>query len=148
MRDVLQTDTVVVPKGVTASVEARIITIEGPRGKLVRDLHHISMDIRLIKNLKKTDKQPIIHLAVWNGVRKHVACLRTIKSAIQNMIKGVTQVSIMMLEAWLRMLNPLGLLGILVQDAFGLCAFPDQLYHSGWREGVGDPEFPGREGTL
>jgi len=91
MRDVLQTDTVVVPKGVTASVEARVITIEGPRGKLVRDLHHISMDIRLIKNAKKANKQPIIHLAVWNGVRKHVACLRTIKSAIQNMIKGVTQ---------------------------------------------------------
>lgn len=92
MRDVLQTETVEIPKGVSAKVEARIITIEGPRGKLVRDLHHISMDIRLISNAKKADKLPIIHLAVWNGVRKHVACLRTIKSSIENMIKGVTQV--------------------------------------------------------
>ncbi|KAG9006638.1 hypothetical protein FRB94_000564 [Tulasnella sp. JGI-2019a] len=90
MRDVLQTETVVIPKGVTAHVDARIVTITGPRGKLVRDLHHISMDIRLI-NSKKADKLPIIHLAVWNGVRKHVACLRTIKSGIENMIKGVTQ---------------------------------------------------------
>ncbi|KAG8852390.1 hypothetical protein FRB96_008736 [Tulasnella sp. 330] len=91
MRDVLQTETVVIPKGVTATVDARIITIKGPRGELVRDLHHISMDIRLISNAKKADKLPIIHLAVWNGVRKHVACLRTIKSSILNMIKGVTQ---------------------------------------------------------
>jgi len=87
MRDVLQTETVVIPQGVTATVEARIITIVGPRGKLVRDLHHISMDIRLIKK----QKTHIIHLAVWNGVRKHVACLRTIKSSIENLIKGVTQ---------------------------------------------------------
>jgi len=87
MRDVLQTETVTIPEGVTASVNARIVTIEGPRGKLVRDLHHISMDIRLIKK----QKTPIIHLAVWNGVRKHVACLRTIKSSIENMIKGVTR---------------------------------------------------------
>jgi len=83
MRDVLQTETVNIPDNVTAKVQARIITITGPRGELVRDLHHISMDIRLVK------KQ--IHLAVWQGVRKHVACLRTIKSSIENMIKGVTQ---------------------------------------------------------
>jgi len=88
MRDVLQTETVVIPKGVTALIDARIVTIEGPRGKLVRDLHHISMDIRLVK---KKGKNPVIHLAVWNGVRKHVACLRTIKSCIENLIKGVTQ---------------------------------------------------------
>jgi len=85
MRDVLQTETVNIPDGVTAKVRARIVTIKGPRGELVRDLHHISMDIRLVKNNKQ------IHLAVWNGVRKHVACLRTIKSSIENMIKGVTK---------------------------------------------------------
>lgn len=28
---------------------------------------------------------------IWHGGRKHVACLRTIKSAVENMITGVTK---------------------------------------------------------
>ena len=30
-----------------------------------------------------------VNLVVWHGGRKHVACLRTIRSAIENMIQGV-----------------------------------------------------------
>jgi len=45
------------------------------------------MDIRLIK--AKTNNK--VTLAVWQGNRKHVACLRTIKSLISNMITGVTK---------------------------------------------------------
>lgn len=33
-----------------------------------------------------------ITLSVWHGGRKHLACLRTIRSLIENMIKGVTVV--------------------------------------------------------
>lgn len=49
------------------------------------------MSIRTIapseKALKPVNK---VKLVVWHGARKHVACLRTIRSQIENMIQGVT----------------------------------------------------------
>jgi large subunit ribosomal protein L9e len=90
MRDVLQTEELDIPEGVTLTIKSRLITVEGPRGKLVKNVRHVNMDIQLIK--AKTNK---VLLAVWQGGRKHVACLRTIKSLIQNMITGVTKVSIL-----------------------------------------------------
>ncbi|KAK1230104.1 60S ribosomal protein L9B [Marasmius sp. AFHP31] len=86
MRDVLQTEELEIPSGVEVSVKSRLITVTGPRGTLTKNVRHINMDIRLIKG--KTSK---VTLAVWQGGRKHVACLRTIKSLILNMIKGVTK---------------------------------------------------------
>jgi len=86
MRDVLQTEELTIPEGVSLSIKSRLITVEGPRGKLVKNVRHVNMDIQLIKG--KADK---VLLAVWQGGRKHVACLRTIKSLIQNMITGVTK---------------------------------------------------------
>jgi len=88
MRDILQTEELTVPEGVTVAIKSRIITVEGPRGKLEKNVRHINMDIQLIKG-----KALKVTLAVWQGGRKHVACLRTIKSLIENMITGVTKVS-------------------------------------------------------
>lgn len=45
------------------------------------------MDINLVKHRG----QQIVRMAVWHGGRKHVACLRTVKSMIENMIIGVTK---------------------------------------------------------
>ena len=88
MRDVLQTEELDIPEGITVTIKARLITVTGPRGSLTKNVRHVDMDIRLIKG-KTTNK---VTLAVWQGGRKHVACLRTIKSLITNMITGVTKV--------------------------------------------------------
>ncbi|TCD68211.1 hypothetical protein EIP91_011383 [Steccherinum ochraceum] len=85
MRDVLKTEELTIPEGVDVSVKSRLITVKGPRGTLTKNVRHIDMDIRLLK------KQNKVTLAVWQGGRKHVACLRTIKSLIVNMITGVTK---------------------------------------------------------
>ena len=87
MRDVLKTEELDIPEGVTIEIKSRLITVKGPRGTLTKNVRHIDMDIRIQKG--KTDK---VCLAVWQGGRKHVACLRTIKSLIVNMITGVTKV--------------------------------------------------------
>lgn len=89
MKDILQTEEIKIPAGVKIAIRGRIVDVEGPRGKLTRDLHHVNVDLKMVRSKKKGD---IIHIAVWHGLRKHVACLRTVKSAIQNLIKGVTQV--------------------------------------------------------
>ncbi|CCA70484.1 probable RPL9A-ribosomal protein L9.e [Serendipita indica DSM 11827] len=83
MRDILKTEELDVPEGVTVSIKSRIIIVEGPRGKIQKNVRHINMDIQLVKT--KINK---VTLAVWQGGRKHVACLRTIKSLIENMITG------------------------------------------------------------
>src|SRR5882757_5741142 len=87
MRDILKTEELEIPDGVTVSVKSRVIVVTGPRGTLTKNVRHVNMDIRLIKG--KANK---VTLAVWQGNRKHVACLRTIKSLISNMITGVTKV--------------------------------------------------------
>jgi large subunit ribosomal protein L9e len=88
MRDVLKTEELDIPEGITVTIKSRLITVTGPRGTLTKNVRHVDMDIRLLKG-KATDK---VTLAVWQGGRKHVACLRTIKSLITNMITGVTKV--------------------------------------------------------
>ncbi|KAI0284349.1 ribosomal protein L6 [Russula aff. rugulosa BPL654] len=88
MRDILKTEELEIPDGVTVSVKSRVIVVTGPRGTLTKTVRHVNMDIRLIKPKTKTNK---VTLAVWQGNRKHVACLRTIKSLISNMITGVTK---------------------------------------------------------
>lgn len=89
MRDVLKTEELDIPEGVEVSIKSRLIKVTGPRGTLTKNVRHIDMDIRLVKG--KTTK---VTLAVWQGARKHVACLRTIKSLIQNMVTGVTKVCV------------------------------------------------------
>jgi len=86
MRDVLKTEELEIPEGVEVTIKSRLITVTGSRGTLTKNVRHVDMDIRLLKG--KTTK---VTLAVWQGGRKHVACLRTIKSLINNMITGVTK---------------------------------------------------------
>ena len=40
----------------------------------------------------KTQKGSQVVFTVWHGARKHVACLRTVKSMVSNMFTGVTKV--------------------------------------------------------
>jgi large subunit ribosomal protein L9e len=87
MRDVLKTEELDIPDGVDITVKSRVISVSGPRGKLTKNVRHVDMDIRLL--MGKTNK---VTLAVWQGGRKHVACLRTIRTLINNMVIGVTKV--------------------------------------------------------
>jgi len=87
MRDILKTEELEIPEGVTVAVKSRVIVVTGPRGTLTKNVRHINMDLRLVKG-KKSNK---VTLAVWQGNRKHVACLRTVKSLISNMVTGVTK---------------------------------------------------------
>lgn len=89
MRDVLKTEELDIPEGVTVEIKSRVIKVAGPRGTLTKNIRHVDMDIRVVKAGKDKSK---VTLAVWQGGRKHVACLRTIRSLINNMVTGVTKV--------------------------------------------------------
>lgn len=90
MKQIYKEEELEIPEGVTVAVKARVITVTGPRGTLQKNLQHLNMSIRV---LAPSDKAvtPVhkVKLVVWHGARKHVACLRTVRSIIENMVTGV-----------------------------------------------------------
>ncbi|GMF06102.1 hypothetical protein B5S28_g3717 [[Candida] boidinii] len=83
MKYVQSTESLVIPEGVTLNIKARIVKVVGPRGELSKNLRHIDVTFKKIN-------ERLVKITVHNGDRKHVAALRTVKSLISNMIKGVT----------------------------------------------------------
>ncbi|KAL4399935.1 60S ribosomal protein L9B [Malassezia pachydermatis] len=75
-----------IPADVTIEISSRVVKVKGPRGELEKNLRHLAMDMRLVSDAKGNK----IKFIVWHGARKHLACLRTAKAAVANMIKGVT----------------------------------------------------------
>lgn len=75
------------PEGVTLTSKARVVTVKGPRGTLTRSFKHLNAEITIVKG-------NALKIGVWFGDRKHVACIRTVSTHINNMIKGVTKVFI------------------------------------------------------
>ena len=67
-------------------VKSRTVTVKGPRGTLTRSFKHLRLELKMISKKK-------LKVDVWFATRKELACVRTICSHIQNMIKGVTYVS-------------------------------------------------------
>lgn len=65
-------------------IRSRIVTVEGPRGKLVKDLSHLAV------TFNRPEKN-IISIELHHGIRKGVATLRTVRTIINNLIIGVTR---------------------------------------------------------
>ena len=72
---------------VEVTIKARLVTVKGPRGTLVRNFKHLSVELMRISKKK-------IRVNKWFGTRKELSCVRTVCTHIENMIKGVTMVSI------------------------------------------------------
>jgi len=83
MKTVLATRTITIPDNVEVEVNARKVSVKGPRGELNRSFKHVDMNLMKIGNKIKVD--------LWFANRKQLACVRTICSHIENMIVGVTQ---------------------------------------------------------
>lgn len=60
------------------------MTVEGPRGKLTKDLSHIAVSF-------STPKKNVVGIEIHHGSRKNVAALRTVRTIINNLIIGVTK---------------------------------------------------------
>lgn len=84
MRQIYSTKNIEVPEGVSVEVKARKVTVKGPKGTLVREFKHLSLDIQKMENGN-------IKVDLWFGGRKNISCIRTVCSHITNMITGVTK---------------------------------------------------------
>ncbi|KAL9666373.1 hypothetical protein QQ045_000703 [Rhodiola kirilowii] len=52
MKTILSSETMDIPDEVKIKIKAKIIEVEGPRGKLVRDFKHLNLDFELIKSMR------------------------------------------------------------------------------------------------
>ncbi|KAK6443197.1 60S ribosomal protein L9B [Oleoguttula sp. CCFEE 5521] len=84
MRYIHSEESLTIPEGVKIHIKTRQVTVEGPRGKLTKNLGHI--------NVCFSHPSPnIINIEMHHGNRKNVATLRTVRTLINNMITGVTK---------------------------------------------------------
>lgn len=83
MKAINTTILVKIPENVNVEAKSRCITVTGPRGTLKKAFKHVDVEILLVSNTLK--------LQVWFGKKDHIACLRTVATHIENMIKGVTK---------------------------------------------------------
>ncbi|KAL9240239.1 hypothetical protein vseg_014483 [Gypsophila vaccaria] len=88
MKTVLSSDSMEIPEGVTIKVDAKMIEVEGPRGKLVRNFKHLNLDFELTTT---QEGKKILKIDSWFSKRKTTAAIRTAISHIQNLITGVTK---------------------------------------------------------
>ncbi|KAM7188834.1 60S ribosomal protein L9 [Rhypophila sp. PSN 637] len=84
MRYIHSEETLEVPENVKVSIKSRLVTVEGPRGKLTKDLSHLAVNFSILK-------KNVIGIEIHHGNRKNVATLRTVRTLINNLIIGVTK---------------------------------------------------------
>lgn len=84
MRYIHSEETLAIPANVKVHIKSRIVTVEGPRGKLVKDMSHLSVCF-------SHPSRNSIAIELHHGARKNVATLRTVKTIINNLIIGVTK---------------------------------------------------------
>ncbi|KAF3080645.1 60S ribosomal protein L9B [Orbilia oligospora] len=85
MKYIYSSESLSIPEGVSLNIKARVVTVTGPRGKLVRDFKHINI------SFTQRPGSPVIDISLHHGNRKNIAALRTVKSIVENMITGVTK---------------------------------------------------------
>lgn len=83
MRSIETVATVEIPEKVEALLEGRVITIKGEKGELTRDFSHAPININLNEKIVTVQ-------ANWPR-KKEAALVGTVRSHIENMIKGVTK---------------------------------------------------------
>ncbi|XP_052179375.1 60S ribosomal protein L9 [Diospyros lotus] len=89
MKTILSSETMDIPDGVKITVKAKIIEVEGPRGKLTRNFKHLNLDFDLITDQETGKKK--LKIDAWFSSRKATASIRTALSHVENLIKGVTR---------------------------------------------------------
>jgi large subunit ribosomal protein L6 len=82
MRAIETVTTVEIPENVEGTLDGRVVTIKGEKGELTRDFSHAPIKIQL-------DGKIVTVQASWPR-KKEAALVGTVRSHIQNMIKGVT----------------------------------------------------------
>jgi large subunit ribosomal protein L9e len=83
MRQILKTEKIKVPEGITITVHSRTVTVIGPRGKLTKAFKHIPADIQVLEDGRS------LKIDSWFADKKQAACVKSVLSSIENLFIGV-----------------------------------------------------------
>ena len=78
-----------IEKDVTVTVNARDVTVKGPRGELRRNFKHACLDIQKIDGEEGSNGR--LRFDLWFGKKKAIASVRSCLSHVKNMMIGVTR---------------------------------------------------------
>ncbi|KAF2838710.1 ribosomal protein L6 [Patellaria atrata CBS 101060] len=84
MKYIHSEESLTIPDNVKVHIKTRVVTVEGPRGKLTKNLGHLAVSF-------SHPKKNVINIELHHGSRKNVATLRTVRTLINNLIIGVTK---------------------------------------------------------
>ncbi|KAI6249806.1 60S ribosomal protein L9-B [Erysiphe necator] len=84
MKYIHSEETLNIPEGVKVNIKSRLVIVEGPRGKLSKNLNHLAVNF-------SQAKRGVIKIELHHGSRKNVATLRTVRTIINNLVIGVTK---------------------------------------------------------
>ena len=74
-------------------MKARIVTVKGPRGEVKKNFGHLAVELQKMNLKEKKRTGTFIRIRMWFGGYKQACSVNTLKSLIENMITGVTEVS-------------------------------------------------------
>ena len=85
MKEILKSDKLSIPDGIKVTCTARCVKVVGKRGELSKSFKHLSVVITV------DEDERVVKIECWFANRKRRACVRSVKSAIENMFTGVTK---------------------------------------------------------
>ena len=77
---------------VTVEIKARKVTVKGDKGTITRDFSHLAVELQKMKQNNKKRDGLYIRIRMWFGGYKQACSVNTLKSLMENMITGVTEV--------------------------------------------------------
>ena len=78
---------------VTVTLKARKVTVKGKRGEVTKNFSHLAVELQKLKQNDNKRSGSFIRIRMWFGGYKQACAVNTLKSLIENMITGVTEVS-------------------------------------------------------
>lgn len=89
MKTILSSETMDIPDGVKVKINAKVIEVEGSRGKLSRDFKHLNLDFHLMTD-EETGKRKL-KIDGWFGSRKTSIANKTVLNHAGNLIISLTK---------------------------------------------------------
>jgi large subunit ribosomal protein L9e len=84
------TQKVLIPDGVTIKIKSRVVTVNGPRGEITKDISHMPLDIAILDSVKHAGKKEI-SITRWFANYKRRALVKTCAGVLKNLMTGVTR---------------------------------------------------------
>lgn len=75
-------------------MNARKVIVKGKRGEVTKDFSHVACELKKMKQDNKKRTGTFVRIRIWFGGYKQSCAVNTLKSHINNMIIGVTEVSL------------------------------------------------------